>query len=77
VLADNTVEVPLGPFDDLTIGISLTDWDQHSGDDFICEGAQTLDHTLIVAGHTGFVLCSGGDPPGDVARVDFTITDIF
>jgi len=77
VLADNTVEVPLGPFDDLTIGISLMDWDQHSGDDFICEGAQTLDHTLIVAGHTGFVLCSGGDPPGDMARVDFTITDIF
>jgi len=77
VFIDNSVQVPLGPMDDLTIGISLTDWDQHSADDFICEGAETLDHTVVVAGNTGFVTCNGGDPPVEFARVDWTITNVF
>ena len=77
VFDDDTVEVPLGAADDLTIGISLTDWDQHSADDFICEGQLTVSHANVVAGHTGFVLCVGGDPPIPQARLYFTITHVF
>jgi hypothetical protein len=77
VFNDNTLNVPLGATDDLTIGISLMDWDQHSADDFVCEGSLSVDHANVVVGHTGFVLCQAGDPPEDIVRLDFEITNVF
>jgi hypothetical protein len=77
VFNDNTLDVPLGATDDLTIGISLMDWDQHSADDFVCEGSLSVDHANVVVGHTGFVLCRAGDPPEDIVRLDFEITNVF
>ncbi len=74
---DDTVDVPLGPFDSLTMGISLTDWDQHSADDFICEGATTVGHSDIIAGHWGMTSCQGGDPPQMRARLYWEIVNVF
>jgi LysM repeat protein len=77
VFDDDTVDVPLGATDDLTLGISLIDWDQHSGDDFMCEGQLTINHANVLVGYTDWVQCMGGDPPDWVALLFFTITHVF
>ena len=59
----DTVLVPMIAGEDLTLGISLIDWDLYSPDELICEGGAVVAAANVVIGYTDYVEC-WADPPG-------------
>jgi hypothetical protein len=63
LFGDDTVTLELDPADNLTVGISIEDWD-FGPDDTLCEGAWTVPSALLAPGASfSWWLSCEGDPP--------------
>jgi hypothetical protein len=70
----------LGAAEDLTLGLSLTDWDLHDADSLICEGAQTIDAADLFDGGPGegtFTIDCWGEGPAVVRGVLIGTVDVL